>query len=97
MAKPSTDPTFATDATYTLDGDAWSGANTKVAPGAARRAEGWEPDLLPAEWLNHEMNSHGEHISYIEDVLEATDTIPLVTRTLIIPLGLFIPKDSEAE
>lgn len=89
MAKPTDSETFATDATFAADGDAWSGDPVRVDPGVARRDEGFEPDLLPAEWINHEIGVHGDHIEYIHDVLNATDIIPAVARTIIVgPLRL---------
>ena len=87
MTKPTTEVTWATDATYTVDGDAWGGAATKVDPGATRRAEGAEPDTFPAEWYNYMQNSLGAHIVYIEDVLEGSDDIPSTARTLRLGAG----------
>ena len=65
MAAPGIDPRFATDATYTVDGDDWGGAATKIAPGAGRTAEGFEPDSLPAEWLNYLLNLFGAWLYWI--------------------------------
>jgi hypothetical protein len=84
MAKPTDSELFATDATFAADGDAWSGDAVRVDPGASRRAEGFEPDLLPAEWINHVLGVHGDHLGYIHDVLEGTDTTPAATRTLCL-------------
>jgi hypothetical protein len=64
MAAPATSPLFATDATYTLDGDTWSGDPTKVNPGVGRLAEGYEPDLLPAEWLNFQLGLIGDWLAW---------------------------------
>jgi hypothetical protein len=69
MPAPSTSPLFATDATYTADGDTWSGDPTKVDPGATRRAEGYEPDTLPAEWLNFQIGLVGDWIDWHESEL----------------------------
>lgn len=60
MAIPTDSPGFATDATFAADGDTWSGAPTKADPGAGRKAEGYEPDTLPAEWLNWQLNLIGK-------------------------------------
>jgi hypothetical protein len=72
MPAPATSPLFATDATYTADGDTWSGDPTKVDPGATRRAEGYEPDTLPAEWLNFQIGLHGDWIKWHDDELLAS-------------------------
>lgn len=66
MPAPSDDPDFATDATYAADGDAWSGNPVRVDPGAPIRAEGFEPGILPAEWLNHVLGVHGDWINWLE-------------------------------
>lgn len=85
MTKPSEIVTWATDANYAADGDSWGGTPTKVDPGAARRAEGIEPDTFPAQWMNYHLNALGKHVEYVEGVLEATDTIPSATRTFVLP------------
>ena len=72
MAAPSTAPDFATDATYAADGDTWSGDPTTADPGASRRAEGFEPDLLPAPWLNFMFNLAGRWINYLRTYVNAT-------------------------
>lgn len=79
MPAPATSPQFATDANFAADGDSWSGSPTKLDPGVGRRAEGFEPDTLPAEWLNYMINLHGEWIKWHEDELlgSATRTIRL--------------------
>lgn len=86
MAKPTSDPTWATDAAYASDGDAWSGDANKVDPGATRQAEGVEPDVFPAEWFNFHLNALGAHVEYVHSILEAdgSESIPAVTRTLIL-------------
>ena len=86
MAKPTDSELFATDATYALDGDSWSGDPVRVDPGAARRAEGFEPDLLPAEWANHVLGVHGDHLDYLNGIVEAdgTETIPTVSRSIVL-------------
>lgn len=84
MAKPSDSELFATDATFAADGDAWSGDPTRLDAGAARRAEGFEPDTLPAEWVNHQLGVLGDHVDYIHNVLDATDIIPAVDRVVVI-------------
>ena len=72
MPAPSTSPLFATDATFTADGDSWSGDPTKVDFGATRRAEGFEPDTLPAEWLNFQIGLIGDWINWHEAELLAS-------------------------
>ena len=84
MAKPTEIVTWATDATYTVDGDAWGGDATKVDPGATRRAEGIEPDTFPAEWLNYHLNALGLTAAYFHGVLEESDSIPAATKTLVL-------------
>lgn len=69
MPPPVISPRFATDTNFAADGDSWSGAATKLDPGAGRRAEGYEPDTLPAEWINFMTNLHGEWIKYLDDEL----------------------------
>ncbi len=65
MPAPTDLPDFATDATFAADGDSWSGDPTRVDPGAARLEEGFEPDLLPAPWLNHILGVHGDWINWL--------------------------------
>jgi hypothetical protein len=91
MAKPTEIVTWATDATYTVDGDAWGGDSTKVDPGATRRAEGAEPDVFPAEWLNYHLNALGLHNAYVHGVFEETESIPAATKTLVISAASFTP------
>lgn len=99
MTKPTDDIAFATDATYG-GADPWSGDPTKVNPGGSRTEEGYEPDLLPAEWLNWQLNLIGRHILYIHDVLEGADTptqsaSPL-TRKKVLPGVAMIGQTSVA-
>jgi hypothetical protein len=61
---PETSPLFATVGTYPIDGDPWEGDPVRVDPGASRRAEGWEPDTLPAEWANFMTGVQGDWIEY---------------------------------
>lgn len=65
MAVPSPSPAFATDATYTADADAWAGDDNTVDPGATVRAEGFQPGVLPAEWLNFMINLIGQWLIWI--------------------------------
>jgi hypothetical protein len=67
MPAPSDSPEFATSANFTVDGDAWGGDPTKADPGAPRKAEGFEPSTLPAEWLNWVLNNHGAWAVWLED------------------------------
>lgn len=76
MPAPSTSPLFSTDATFAADGDDWSGDPTKIDPGAPRRAEGFEPDTLPAEWLNFQIGLIGDWIKWHED-----EILGVATRT----------------
>jgi hypothetical protein len=69
MAIPTESPEFATDATFAADGDTWSGDPTKADPGASRAAEGYEPDTLPAEWLNWQFNLVGRWLVWFRDLL----------------------------
>ena len=91
MAKPTDSELWATDANYAADGDSWSSTPTRVDPGATRRAEGAEPDTFPAQWFNHEVGVHGDHIDYIHGILEAdgTESLPAVTRTIIFHPSIF--------
>lgn len=66
MPAPSDAAEFATDATYAADGDDWSGGPPRVDPGAAVRAEGFEPGKLPIEWLNHVLGVHGDWAAWLE-------------------------------
>ena len=80
MPQPTDPVEFATDTNYAADGDAWSGTPTRVDPGAPRRAEGYEPDVLGAQHLNHQLGVIGDHVSYHFNVLNAADILPAVTR-----------------
>ena len=91
MAKPTEIVTWATDATYAVDGDAWGGDATKVDPGATRRAEGIEPDVFPAEWLNYHLNALGLHNAYLHGLFEETESIPAATKTLVLAAASFQP------
>jgi len=84
MAEPTSDPTFATDALYATDGDSWQTTAPRVDPGAPRLAEGFEPDTLPAQWLNWILGVHGDHIQYLDDVVAGLDEITTVSRTIVI-------------
>lgn len=64
MAAPNIDTRFAGNATYGGT-DPWSGDPTKVDPGTPRKAEGFVPDKLPAEWLNWLLNAIGAWIYWI--------------------------------
>jgi len=77
MAAPAVAPTFATDANYPADGDPWASDPTKVDPGSSRRAEGFEPDVLPAEWLNYMLNNHGAWLSYLAGLRGGVTAIDL--------------------
>lgn len=67
MPRPADSPLFATDATYTMDGDAWEGDPVRVDPGPGRLAEGYEPDTLPAEWLNYQLGLLGDYCDFFND------------------------------
>jgi hypothetical protein len=47
-----------------MDGDDWEGDPVRVDPGASRRAEGFEPDTLPAEWANFMTGIQGDWIEH---------------------------------
>lgn len=66
-----TDPTqWATDEDYSAPGQAWNGEPTKVDPGSARRAIGYEPSQRPpAEWINYQLRACGEWATY-QDAIE---------------------------
>lgn len=64
MAAPNIDTRFAGNSTYG-GADPWSGDPTKVDPGTPRKAEGFVPDKLPAEWLNWMLNALGAWIYWI--------------------------------
>lgn len=72
MPAPAAIATIATDATFAADGDPWSGDATKVDPGAGRIAEGFEPDLLPAPWLNFVLNAITAWINYLKTYLNTS-------------------------
>lgn len=73
MSAPNVDPRFATAATYTADGDDWGGASNKIDPGSGRKAEGFEPGMLPAEWLNWVVNLFGSWLYWIAARLGGLD------------------------
>ncbi len=73
MAAPATSPLFATDSVFTADGDTWSGDAVRLDPGSTRRAEGFEPDLLPCEWLNFVIGNHGDWIKHLSDSVGGDD------------------------
>ncbi len=66
MPAPVVLPGFSTDALYAADGDAWSGTPPRVDPGVPIRAEGFEPGVLPAEWLNFVIGNHGDWATWLE-------------------------------
>lgn len=75
MPRPTDSPLFATDASFAVDGDAWGGADVRTDPGAGRRAEGFEPDVLPAEWLNHVLGVHGDWIDWVDNSIDASGLV----------------------
>lgn len=77
MAAPGVAPDFATVTNYPADGDPWAGDPTKVDPSSPRRAEGFEPDSLPAEWINYMLNNHGAWLSYLASLRGGTSAIDL--------------------
>lgn len=77
MPAPSYNGQFATDANFAADGDSWSGSPTKVDPGAGRKAEGFEPDTLPAEWLNWMLNNHGEWLVWLTSLTSGSKVIQI--------------------
>lgn len=84
-----TDLPFATDAVFASDGDTWSGAANKVDPGNSREAEGFEPDTLPAEWLNWRLNLMGQATEWAVTLLDANEEHTYQaakTRTILVPL-----------
>jgi len=64
---PEVSPLFATLGTYPADGDPWEGLPVRVDPGSTRRAEGYEPDSLPAAWLNHAIGTQGDWLDYLRE------------------------------
>lgn len=72
MAAPTAIATIATDATFAADADPWSGDATKVDPGSTRITEGFEPDLLPAPWLNFVLNAITAWINYLKTYFNTT-------------------------
>lgn len=90
MSRPATIPTWATDAVFVDPGELWDGDVTKVDPGAGKRGQGWLPEEEPpAEFQNNEMNLYGEWITYIDGVLNATDVIDPIARTLVLGANRF--------
>lgn len=85
MARPSDDPTWATDTNYTSDGDSWAATPTRVNPGSARQDEGAEPDTFPAQWFNWIVGLLGDHIQNNNDRLPEDYYVP--TRELLKPLN----------
>lgn len=73
MAEPATLPTFSSTATYTAPGEPWDGDATKVDPGAPIRALGFEPDLLPAAWLNFVLNLFGSWLNWFRSWHRSSD------------------------
>lgn len=88
---------FATDANFAADGDTWSGSPTKANPGASRRAEGYEPDTLPAEWLNWQLNLLGQASEWAVTLLDANEEHTYQTpktRVTVVSLHAAISADS---
>ena len=73
MAEPTTLPSFSTTATYTAPGETWDGDATKVDPGAPIRALGFEPDLLPAPWLNFILALWGDWLTWFRSWHRSSD------------------------
>lgn len=73
MAEPTTLPSFSTTATYTAPGEPWDGDQTKVDPGAPIRALGFEPDLLPAPWLNFIIALWGDWLTWFRSWHRSSD------------------------
>jgi hypothetical protein len=86
VAKPTEVlPTWATDANYAAAGEAWDGQPTKVAPPAALRAEGYEPEARPAaDYDNSWKNAVGAWFTYVDGVLDGTTDTDGTARTIVI-------------
>src|SRR5687768_16229982 len=84
MPRPSTVPSWATDATSPAGGDPWSGEPTRIEPDAGEKAAGFTPETEPpAEWFNWAIGFGFDWITHF-----AALTNPLTARTLEIgPAG----------
>lgn len=73
MSRPTDDPQFATNATYTAG--PYSGNTNKARPSAGNISCGFTPAAgVPAEWMNYLWNNHGQWISYFN-----TLAVPLMS------------------
>jgi hypothetical protein len=96
MPRPADSALFATDATYAADGDTWAGDPVRVDPGTGRMDEGFEPDTLPAEWLNHVLGLHGDWLDYVASVIDEDDehTYPNPGQRTVFTTGEAVPEDN---
>jgi hypothetical protein len=68
-AKPTADPTWATNANYAGGPDV--GTATKIDPGAGIRADGWRGGAgVAAQHENHRENAQGQWIAWAEDGID---------------------------
>ena len=70
MTRPTTDPTWATDANYAAGGDPWSGQPTKVAPSGGVIAKGQIPETgFDTQIWNWLLANHGDWLVYLRELL----------------------------
>lgn len=69
MAKPTGDPTFATDATYDPGSNPWDGDPTRVALATGLREQGFKPTQRPgAQEFNEIIGVHGDYLEWLDAV-----------------------------
>lgn len=74
MPKPTTIPTWATDATFTDPGETWDGASNKTDPGAGKRTQGYVPTEMPGpEQFNFDQNLVGDWLAWLDTNFDSND------------------------
>ena len=74
MTRPTSDPSWATDANYPAGTDPWSAQPTRSTPSSGKRGTGYVPDTDDAaEEDNDVIGSHGDWINYFDSILNGSN------------------------
>lgn len=83
VTRPTTIPSWSTDANYPAGSDPWSATPTRVEPDAGDKASGFDPgDKPPAQWFNWLLGVLANWVAYFDDHLLTPEAlkraIPLI-------------------
>lgn len=70
VTRPTTIPSWSTDANYPAGSDPWSATPTRVEPDAGDKAAGFDPgEKPPAQWFNWLLGVLANWVAYFDDHL----------------------------